>query len=596
MRAGQELPEDSHVGDMRLVRFMSDSPAPICQISNELLNRIRDDLISRRIADGTECLQQHRDLLTSLDPRQPNSSQFVGCISQWVDTGWGDAAIVKELLSRFSLADRATLPLRDYVYLRLAEGLVASTEEETEKAIHHFNFIILVAEEVADLYLISLAHFWKARCHRKQGEYQKAMTHTVRATELALSQGYTRTAAVMQVLESWLYFQSDTLERAKEVLQEAEVVLRETDDTVSLGNIHSGYARIALHEGRYEQALRHFTEAIESYGTRDPRHRNLARSLAHIAYVKRLLAIRIAKKTDVAAEQRRRSGTVETGPAILPTLTLRHQVETLRQEAFSHLRHAERIYRLLRHYRGLGTVCIDRGLLFLDSGDVERASVAGEEAYKIGAEKNDRILVARALILQSMAESARYEEGIDEDGDPTLHAQRALDAATDALSLAKHTENRDLLASAYICRGLILCNGFFDDFDAAKECCDNAEKYLTSGRHDQVWEEHNTLKTRILRAGNVDTTLQQWSQGLIGNRTFRQITDEFADLVIPRVWEREGRKISRVAEKLSISRGRVRRILNRLGIQSEHSPDDSDTIVPPESRHRDRKNGRSSRG
>jgi hypothetical protein len=137
--------------------------------------------------NGTKWLQQHRDLLMSLGHR--NSPQFAGCLSQWVDTGWGEADMLKKLLNRFSLSYRATLPLRDYVHLRLAEGLVASNEEETEKAIHHFDFIILVGEEGADGHLLALAHFWKGRCHRKLGEYENAMIHTVQAKELVLSQG-----------------------------------------------------------------------------------------------------------------------------------------------------------------------------------------------------------------------------------------------------------------------------------------------------------------------------------------------------------------------------------------------------------------------
>jgi hypothetical protein len=550
----------------------SSSPVALFKVSDDVLSRLREDFLFRRIANGTDWLQQHRDLLTSLDPTEPDSPQFVGCVSQWVDTGWGDEGVVKRLLNLFSLPYRATLPLRDYVHLRLAEGQVASANEEIEKAIHHFEFIILAGEEVADRHLLAVAHFWKARCHRKEGAYQNAMTHMVQAKRLALSEGHSRIAAAMQVLESWLYFQSGALARAEEILHEAEVALRETDDWVSLGNIHSRYGRIALHEGRYAEALCHFADAAESYGKRDPRHRNLARSLAHIAFVKRLTAIRIAKKTDVAAAQKRKAG-AGTGSATLPIPTLRHRVEELRLEAFSHLAQAEKIYKSLRHYRGSGTVCIDRGWLFLDSGDVERASAAGQEAYKIGAGKKDQMLMAGARILQSMAESARYEEGIPDEVDPSLHAQRAFDAAAEALILAKQTENRDLLAHAYICQGMILCNEFFDDVQAAKECCDNAANYITAGRHDQVWEDYNALKTKILRAGSVDMTLQQWSQGLIGNRTFRQITDEFAELVIPRVWEREGRKISRVAGKLSVSRGKVRRVLKRLGLQTEDKAD-----------------------
>jgi DNA-binding NtrC family response regulator len=59
--------------------------------------------------------------------------------------------------------------------------------------------------------------------------------------------------------------------------------------------------------------------------------------------------------------------------------------------------------------------------------------------------------------------------------------------------------------------------------------------------------------------------LKAWSQGAVGEKTFRQISEEFAEIVIARVWEREGRKVSRVAARLSISPKKVRRILARVG-------------------------------
>jgi hypothetical protein len=72
------------------------------------------------------------------------------------------------------------------------------------------------------------------------------------------------------------------------------------------------------------------------------------------------------------------------------------------------------------------------------------------------------------------------------------------------------------------------------------------------------------LKTKVLRGGSVDPLLRAWSQGAVGDKTFQQLSEEFAALVIPKVWEREDRKISRVAARLSISPKKVRRILNHV--------------------------------
>lgn len=533
------------------------------EISDELLTRLREDVVLRRIGTSIQWFEEQRDSLLFLDPGQENAAAFVRYFSQWVDIGYGDAAIVRELLSRFPKSKRATLPLCDYLQLELAEGMVASAEEETEKAIARFDLILALGEEaVADKQLLALAYFWKGRCKRKQGEYDSALANTKKGRELALELGYPRMAAVMQVLESWLCFQKERLAEAVAALQEAEAVLIETDDSVTLGNIQSGYGRIALREARYEQALDHFARAIELYRKRDPRHRNLARSLANMAYVKRLTAIRLAQKIDAAAKQRRKQ---PQSPAV--AMPSRERVEQLRAEVFSNLAQAEEIYRSLPHHRGWGTVHIERGLLYLDTGDIERAGSEADQAYQLGAEKKDNILTARARIVQSIIESAKYEEGLDED--PTVHAQRALDYTRDALTFAKHTENRHLLARAYIFQGTVLTNDFFNNTEAARECCDRAEEYLTPGVHDHLWEEHQALKAKVLRGGGVDVMLRKWSQGVTDDQTFQQLTERFAEIIIPKVWEREGRKVSRVAARLSISPKKVRRILSRLGLKGD---------------------------
>jgi hypothetical protein len=53
---------------------------------------------------------------------------------------------------------------------------------------------------------------------------------------------------------------------------------------------------------------------------------------------------------------------------------------------------------------------------------------------------------------------------------------------------------------------------------------------------------------------------------MLGDKTFQQVTEEFAEIVIPKVWVREGRRISRVAQKLSVSPKKVRRILRNAGL------------------------------
>jgi hypothetical protein len=80
------------------------------------------------------------------------------------------------------------------------------------------------------------------------------------------------------------------------------------------------------------------------------------------------------------------------------------------------------------------------------------------------------------------------------------------------------------------------------------------------------------LKSHIMQASGINDTLRGWSEGLVGDKTFQQITEEFAEIVIPKVWLREDKKISRVAECLSVSPKKVRRILRSTGFLDSNAP------------------------
>jgi len=193
------------------------------------------------------------------------------------------------------------------------------------------------------------------------------------------------------------------------------------------------------------------------------------------------------------------------------------------------------------------------------------AEEKAKAAFLLGETRRDYILMARARLLQCMIGNARVEEGIGESTEPGGHARLARDCAQEAVELATQTQNRRLLANAYVWQGLTFCNRFFDDPESARRCYDQATALSKGEQAGSAWDDFETLKTRVLRGGSVNPLLRAWSQGSVGDKTFQQISEQFAELVIPKVWEREGRKVSRVAARLSVSPKKVRRILSRVG-------------------------------
>ncbi len=160
------------------------------EIPDEFLAQLKEDLVRRRVGRGMTRLEDHRHLLTSLDPEQKNAGRFAGYLAQWVDIGFQRPILVREIVSRFTKPARTRLPLHDYMYLRLAEGMIAMAEEATEQAIRNLDLVLSLEEETTDQELLSVANFWKGRCLRMKGDYDQALAYAVKGRELAADLGH----------------------------------------------------------------------------------------------------------------------------------------------------------------------------------------------------------------------------------------------------------------------------------------------------------------------------------------------------------------------------------------------------------------------
>ncbi len=209
---------------------------------------------------------------------------------------------------------------------------------------------------------------------------------------------------------------------------------------------------------------------------------------------------------------------------------------------------------------------VNAGYLHLDSGDIDRADDEAEKAFLLGSRRNDHILMARARTLRAAIHNERAEEQVGNSSDIAMHANLAKVYSEEAIELAKLTQNKRLLAGAYIARSATAASDFFQDWETAKQFVTLAGDLLSRDDRDHLSRELSQLKTRILRATGIDEMLRSWSEGIVSNKTFQQLTEEFAEIVIPKVWMREDRKISRVANHLSMSPKKVRRILTNLNL------------------------------
>jgi hypothetical protein len=542
----------------------------VAKVPDSFLRQLREDIAFRRIDSGIELLRRHPEFIESCSPQQTNAAIFIGHLAQWVDIGFGKSELIKELLGKFPSDRRLGLSVRNFVHLQMAEGFVAMCDQKDEAAIRHFQVVLAIQSEIQHAPqseiqdLLTIANFWIGRCYRRLSRYRDALGYVVKAREAATASKHFKTVAVIQVLEGWILFQEGRNCEAARILSEAEELLSETDDYVARGNLNSTYSRIARRSGDFGEALRRSEIAIQEFKKRDQEHRNLARSLVNNAFVKRLLALELSTEIDREVARARNVREKRQPANALDIQRDRERVKALRAEATGDLIEAHAISSRYHDYRGEGDVQITYGYLHLDDGDLDLAASRAAAAYRSGNDEHDTVLKARSRILQSAIMSAKVEEQIVERSGPRRSTRLACEYAKEAAQYAKETQNRQLIAQALVTLGSALVND--DDMSGARSCCDQAMELLKPDTRDQSWEDLQALKAKLNQGGSIEGVLREWSRGSVGTRTFQQITEDFAAIVIPKVWQLEGRKISRVATRLSISPKKVRRILRSQGI------------------------------
>ena len=151
-------------------------------------------------------------------------------------------------------------------------------------------------------------------------------------------------------------------------------------------------------EGRYELALRHFSQAIEEYGKRDPEHRNWPGCSPIWDMSSGLSLCNCAN----ASTPTPLSGGAASRPCAAIT-----RASAPRRSLISTAR--RRFTSCIPTIAARGR-CVNRGHLHLDSGDLHKADDEARMAYKLGEEKKDYILMARARLLECMVENTKLEE------------------------------------------------------------------------------------------------------------------------------------------------------------------------------------------
>ena len=514
-----------------------------------LLDQLQWALERRDVRRGFELLDRafvRTSKLDFLKVGNPYSIPLLLAVAQWVDLGYRNQEFLDSLMADLPKLHRARLSIVDFIKLQLAEAYRDLAEERLEQCVDRLDYVLRSGDDLLGDYLLFLTNSWKGRAHRKRGDYEHALYHLALARAAAERAKAPKLVAVTKIHQGWLAFQNGDRSSAFQLLDEAEAALRSTGHALSLGNIESARGRFVRRSGEYARALSHFEAAIALYGKSYSEHPNMARALVNAAYVKRLIALDMRPKD---------GGGRARGATHAKSLKIS-------QEALALLQQAEKIYLLHHHQAGTGSVLVNSAYLHLDNGDIDQASIEAMRGFELGEEKRDLILMARSRVVQSAVELARAEEQLGEQPDVAFHANLAVQHADEAIQLALQTQNKRLLAEAYMARGMAAAGDYFQEWDIAKEHSSKASALLSKDDRDHLYKVLGDLRAKLTGATRIEETLRLWSEGQLGSKTFQQVQEEFAELVIPKVWLQSGKNVTSVSKSLRISPKKVRRILH----------------------------------
>jgi tetratricopeptide (TPR) repeat protein len=479
---------------------------------DQFLKSLAEALALRRVELATTLIFKNFDGIVELEPSHKNAAPILGYFTQWMEMS-GSAhrelmpyssylALVKACLARFPRPPRPFQRLLDCVHLHMIEGFLAMHAEEYDDAIRNFSWILCpsVQRDVGNGDLVAVAAGALAKAYTRKGAYKDALPYAEAAIVIALQSNRKELAAAIGVIKAWILFQLKKPTLAIQLLQQSESVLLETDDHLALGNIRAAFGRVLRRDGEYLKALRFYGTAIDQYERCDPerQHPNLARALVNMAFLQRLYAKRINTGTNNAfphPDNEKDAGTSHNRD--------RGSVQQLRQMAFKHLAQAGKIYDRLQDYRGRGSVLLISAFLHFDNGDLEGVASKLTEAYTLGSEKGDNILMARTRIQQCMLENAKADATLGDDATRGSNAAAARSFAEEAVTLSEKTQNTRLLAHSYIWYGIVFLNKYAPDSNRARQCYENAAKLLhpAAGR-DLVWDDLQELKKMLESAGH----------------------------------------------------------------------------------------------
>lgn len=529
MKLASRRSKSVHAQDQRDLRRAS--PKSSGKLPQEVVEKLAAAVQARDMGSALELFGRWKHDIKHQIRTHPRAALLADCSARLLDRDLGHGKYVDHLLRSL---DRSKITLLDdAMHVDLAAGIALLHKSKYSDAINLFDLVKRNADRKQHLELMAASRYYLARCHYKSGDYTAALALAKEAHEKCDQLGQHTMMALIDMVTAWVLFIQGN-EEAEGVLQRAAKVLRGAKyDYVEDANILSFQGRVECHKGMYKAAIEKFDEAIDRFrANEDVRHPNLARCYVHKALTQALLAQSLAdepKQKDVRQKD--------------------NEVKTLRKEALGLLHAAAEIYQAIGHghpsdrFARLNYV---HAVLAYDAGDYANARRWAEKAQQV----DDGNPVARihALIMECRC--------LIQIGEPSFGKAR------EAEKLARETASRRLKVRANICVGMAMLAERDRNVQAAEKCLQAAQKEIHEDA-DYLRNELMELESELRAARAKHVTIIEVTNHLVDGSTLDSVLAAVEDAVVQRQLN-ENLLYSKIADKLDISRNRLRRIVTRI--------------------------------
>ena len=537
----------------------SESPLTAAEMA-DIITKLAEAVTKREISRALAIVDKHINQLETVPLLQAGAIHLLAYCAWAIDYYGPHFEPVKEAVTRFRQIPRTELTLSGLVLLNIADGLVRFHQEQYREAAVLFRQAQKDADRSEDTELMTVTRYYLGRCLSRLKIYNRSLEYIRDAIRRDLASKNEARVAAMELVEGWLLFLKGEIPYSQEVLDRARARLGNRNDAwIDLGNILSFQGRLYRESGPhyYLKALDCFAEAIEAYRKLDPGHRNVARARINSAFVYRLMSRDLG---DLRGRKGRKQRAAE--------------VERLQQKAFDEIEEARTIYRFAngRHLGALSRLHSIVALLYFDRCEFDKSAAAAEQAYHYASERGDNVGLANARIIQAKL-------ALDSDLKGYVDVHSALSFAREAVECASQTENRRVLARAYLREAEVIIALPERDSFKAQQCLDKARKCLVKEDRDYLSSILNRVEKEIEAVSEQRQrrdslvyylTAERVKRDIVAGCSLAEISEAHEERVIRFVYsEFCGRNITKAATQLKTGARKVRRAITVYAISED---------------------------